>query len=316
MRRGLLGLSALVLVAACASRSEPRSAPSRAAEAHRACGGCHAAAEDGWRRSMHHTSFSNRAFQIALREDPIAFCADCHAPRRRDLNATEAAELGVDCPSCHLNAAAHEREARAGAPRTTAMTTAPCASCHELSSPIAATMLQTTATEHRASAYADLDCVDCHMRARGGARDHETSVRGNVGLLSSALDCSASETNGNVVVSLRSRGVGHKFPTGDLFRALLVRAWIEAPDGRILSEREASLHRDWDTVRRVPGGLATTDTRLDETPMQLSLPAPDVVVPGAVLRVQVDYARGATARGDHFTAFSTLRIGDWATPLR
>lgn len=316
MTRALLAACTLALAAACtkSGASPVGGPPAVAATEARPCGGCHLPAEDGWRKSRHREAFRGRDFQRAFADDPYAFCADCHAPRRRDLGAVAAAPLGVDCVSCHTNAVLHEREALAGSPRNSLPSTAPCATCHEFSNPIQATMLQTTATEHRASAYADVACVDCHMQSSGGRRDHTSSVTRNPALLSGALAYEASEENGQLVVLLRSQGVGHRFPTGDLFRALEVHAWVEGPDGSMLAETATSLHRDWDDVRRVPGSRGS-DTRLGESPTRIVLPAPSTR--GAVLRVQVDYARGAGAHGDlHFTAFSRLRIADWTTPLR
>lgn len=299
-------LGAALLVAACAAQVEaPRTTAreTRPPAPSDTCGGCHADAERSWAKSMHHASFTSREFQIALANDPLPFCTDCHAPRRPDL--------GVDCVTCHGGAEAHEREAKRGSPRAIAMTTKSCASCHELPNPIAATMLQTTVTEHAASAYADVACTECH-------RGHEMSVTRNADVLAKALEYSVRASARNVVVALRSKGVGHRFPTGDLFRALEVHCWIEARDGRIVAETSTSLHRDWDSVRRIPGTAPVPDTRLDGAPVEIVLEIPGTeaaAVTQAIVHVQVDYSRGAGARGDVFTRFDTLRIADGTTPL-
>lgn len=298
-------LGAALLVAACAAHVEtPRTATPHgsASAASATCGGCHLEAETAWRKSMHHASFTSPEFQAALHNDPLTFCTDCHAPR--------SADLGVDCVTCHTNAEAHEREAQRGSPKTAVMTTKRCASCHELPNPIAATMLQTTVTEHAASDYAAIACTECH-------RGHELSVTRNPDVLANALAYSVRRSPDGVVVSLRSKGVGHRFPTGDLFRALEVRCWIAGADGRILAETATSLHRDWDAVRRIPGTVPIPDTRLGSAPVEIALPLPsDAPVENAVLHVVVDYTRGANASGNVFTRFDQLRIADWTTPLR
>jgi hypothetical protein len=245
---------------------------------------------------MHHASFANMDFQTAYREEPLAFCAGCHAPHAGDSS------LGVGCTSCHTDAAEHERGggrapvARAGDES--------CTRCHEFTNPIARTFLQSTVSEHEASDARASSCVDCHM-PNG---DHRFAVSRDPAFLGRAIALvDVRRTDEGVAVVVAKRGVGHRFPTGDVFRRLAIRAWVEDADGAILGVAERALEREWDAHRA--GRREEHDTRLGEVPTELVVP----VLGGRAsrVRVQVDYQRGAAARAGTLTLFSSLRIADW-----
>ncbi len=280
----------LVFAVACTPRREEPVVHTTSAEAP-LCGGCHEDAAGSWRQSMHHASFTNEDFQAAFHDEPLAFCANCHAPHGK--------ERGVDCASCH----------RPGTEHTTRADDSVCKGCHEFSTPKRPALLQSTFSEHGS----DTGCIDCHMKRDGAHRDHRFTVSRDPGFLGRAIALSDLErTRDGVTVSIAKQGVGHRFPTGDVFRALFVRAWVETDDGRIASVAEASLHRDWDAFRsREP---ETNDTRLGEEPAKLTLALPPTIEGGRV-RIQVDYQRGATARAGALALFSSLRIADWTRPL-
>ncbi|MFO0675523.1 MAG: hypothetical protein U0169_03255 [Polyangiaceae bacterium] len=62
---------------------------------------------------------------------------------------------------------------------------------------------------------------------------------------------------------MRTVGVGHAFPTGDLFRRLRVRAWTEDAEGRLVAEKETLLSRVFDHDA-APGTPRTkSDTRIE-----------------------------------------------------
>jgi hypothetical protein len=112
--------------------------------------------------------------------------------------------------------------------------------------------------------------------------------------------------------TLASVGVGHKLPTGDIFRVMRVRAWVEDESGRIVGETSTELRRDWDAHRRAFGRREaepeTGDTRLDERGRSFVV---GLAEPGAVtLRLQVDYVRGFEARAGGLSAFATLAVLD------
>lgn len=271
---------------------------------------------------MHHASFSSPDFQASYAEEPLPFCANCHAPRAKDRGAQEGGSRGIDCESCHPGAEHHATAARASI--AAAKASAPhdvraCAACHELTSEGSGTFLQSTATEHAASASREVPCAECHMKSvapRG--RDHRFAVSRDAAFLAKSLALTrVARAPTEVTFSLAARGVGHKLPTGDIFRELFVRAWVESAEGKIVGEMEASLHRDWDAHRaafgsaRGPDPLA--DTRLDETPRSFTIAiasSPGDEAAPRVLRVTVDYRRGFEARAGRLSTFATLRVLD------
>jgi hypothetical protein len=307
-----LGL-ALGGVGACA-RGGPAPdlrAPAMRGLASPSCGGCHEAERTAWDVSMHHASFSSEDFQSSYREEPSTFCVDCHAPLGRKLGTATAYAHGIGCESCHPASSEHAK-----GPVAVRATTSPCAPCHEFESERARTFLQSTEHEHRASRYRDTSCIDCHMaRSDAGTRDHRFDVSRNPGVLSRALFVGAPRREADYVAFvLRGVAVGHRFPTGDIFRRLQVRAWIEDERGRILADQDFALNRDWDAHRaaRSPRVRAVEhgDTRLDDDPRELRVPLD--VTRGASIRlfVRVDYQRGFEARGGRLQLFSTLRIAE------
>lgn len=256
------GLTLLAgLLASCGARSPTveGAAPVTAVRPPATCGGCHEVESRTWEISMHHASYSSPDFQASLREEPLDFCVSCHAPRRGALGVAAGNARGIDCVSCHLGAERHEALARSapGSLRTNAAgSPVACATCHELASVASATLLQSTASEHAASRYRDVPCASCHAkRDAQGHVDHGFRVSRDPERLARAIMVrDVARDVGAVRFTLASVGVGHKLPTGDVFRALQVRAWAEdANTGRIVADVETSLHRDWDAHRRAFG---------------------------------------------------------------
>lgn len=283
------------------------------------CGGCHEATVREWDESLHHASFSSPDFQASYREEPLAFCVSCHAPRRAALGLELGNAHGIDCASCHPGADAHERAALAspGAPGASApKRPVACATCHELTSVGSATLLQSTASEHAASPYRSVSCATCHMpRDARGHASHAFRVSRDPSVIRRALAVR------DVVVrpegasfTLASVGVGHELPTGDIFRALRVRAWVEDETGRIVGETSAELRRDWDAHRRSFGRREaepeTGDTRLDERGRAFVVELGGTKTLAVTLRLQVDYVRGFEARAGELSAFATLPVLD------
>lgn len=318
-------LAALVLVigatlSAC-DRAPPKPPYLDGRGAASGCASCHADEVEGWRGSMHEQSFTSPDFQASYREEPLPFCSACHAPRRAELGDALGASRGIDCESCHPGAEAHGRSAalstdaaKASAPRASVA----CAKCHELASLGSATLLQSTASEHARSRYRDVPCASCHMRrVREGRTDHRFRVSRDPAVLGKAIEVrDVTRAPTSAAFSLATLGVGHKMPTGDVFRALRVRAWLEEPGtGAIVADLETSLHRDWDAHRRAFGEAAprseTGDSRLDDTArvFELAIPESHATRP-LVLRVGVEYVRGFEARGGALSAFASSPILD------
>lgn len=198
------------------------------------CGRCHAAIHAEWRGSGHASAFDDPVFLAEHDPAPSAFCADCHAAGR--ARHGHGAHDGVDCASCH--------SAREGVSASADGSEA-CASCHQFAFPPGelgthgtydpADPLQDTVHEWRASDAArdGIGCVDCHMPwvSDGDARhrSHRLVGAGDPGLVRDAIVATASAralAEGlEVTVTLAPGEVGHRVPTGDMFRRLRVAAW-------------------------------------------------------------------------------------------
>lgn len=247
-------------------RPGPR-ARADAANANAACEGCHPGAAATWRGSLHARSWTEPIFQRSFAEEPSAFCRDCHAPE------TAAPALGVACVTCHDPGATGVVLAAEGAPVTRGP--APhrvvrdpgfagdgaCAGCHEFAFPDAGqragavALMQRTATEHLASRFADRTCASCHMPklARGG-RGHAFAVASDPSMLRRALVARVTRNgDGRVSFELTPGEVGHAFPTGDLFRRVVVVAEVIGDDYQLVVHAERALARHFHTERAVAG---------------------------------------------------------------
>jgi hypothetical protein len=83
-------------------------------------------------------------------------------------------------------------------------------------------------------------CQDCHMKREGGIRSHKFPGGHNREFLNSSLDLHFQKEEDRYTVSLVGKRIGHAFPTGDLFRRLVIR---------FFDKRNLELHREeffWD----------------------------------------------------------------------
>jgi hypothetical protein len=230
------------------------------------CGSCHETQLEAWSASRHSVAHSNDIYQAGLVDEPSAFCVNCHSPLPEQVDEVLAnlrwyawkdpverfgaeperlperrAGEGVTCAACHVRdgvvLGTGEGLGATHGVRETPELSSPelCAGCHEFRTPIFHGDTWTLTDVPMQSTYSewqewggDQTCQDCHMpdgdhRFRG-AHDRDFLV----GSL-------AVEVGGSAL-TLRSVGVGHSLPTGDLFRNLTV----EAHDGH-----------DWAVVHRI-----------------------------------------------------------------
>ncbi len=125
------------------------------------------------------------------------------------------------------------------------MTTRACDGCHEFTFPKREALMQKTVSEHTASPLRDVSCSSCH-------RGHRFDVSRNVALLRAAITMRVVRSKEGIVVDLRTNGVGHAMPTGDLFRRL--RVVVRTNDG----EDEVLLERRFDRTTGVPREISDT----------------------------------------------------------
>ena len=279
-----------VAISACASH-EPSPPPSESAgvahdlaEAERddqQCTRCHVQIAAEWLGSEHHAS-DDATFRASLAREAVPeFCRGCHAPFA-DSTATlpAAAGNGVSCSSCHqdirLGPLGHPRPAQSNA----ADANGACARCHEFAFPGLRQhpeKLQLTVSEHAASSYAGTPCVTCHMppvpEARAPRRAHAShafaEARSESALRAALAVQSERATPTRVRLTLRSQRVGHAFPTGDLFRRLLIEADTLGPDYAVLAHAQRQLARHF-------GDLPAARDRLERVALVDDRVQPDV----------------------------------------
>jgi hypothetical protein len=247
-----------------------------------ACSGCHFAIVEEWRTSLHRASHDDPSYLGALTGEPVAFCNGCHAPEH-DPSA------GVSCATCHAEAHRPMAHRAQGSNRS-------CAGCHEFMLPTGTAFMQRTASEHRASAYANASCESCHMPSVGAGvarhRSHAFLASRDPATLRRALAIEAVPlAPGTIEVTLRLAEVGHAVPTGDMFRRLVVRAEALDPRGRVVGSAERRLARRFALERagyvevadERPGGARGAVVRV---PLDLGESAA-----GARIRYRVDHER-------------------------
>nr|WP_276204340.1 cytochrome c3 family protein [Enhygromyxa salina] len=220
------------------TRTTPRSSAAecsrwRAAPAHE-CAGCHAKIYAEWRSSLHALAFDDPIFRAEYEPAPSRFCSNCHADAEALFGHD--AHDGVSCSSCH--------RPDDTAPRQVGVEG--CGRCHQFHYAPDETIydpadaLQDTVHEWRRSdaARMGVTCVDCHMPlvGDGAGRHHNHRVAGAADewLVAQALDVSTSAHRQGerieVTMRVEAADVGHRVPTGDVFRRLRVAAWTDGGD--------------------------------------------------------------------------------------
>jgi hypothetical protein len=157
-------------------------------------------------------------------------------------------------------------------------------------------MLQATAREHAESPFAATRCSECH-------RGHRFSVRE---LLPAALGVGPLRVSRDeAVVTLAANHVGHRFPTGDLFRSMTVTLTAYDAKGTLVAGDTFRLSRDWEAHR---ARRSENDTRLGAEPREFRIP---VTSAPARVHLTVDYTRGAGETGPTGASdFETITLVD------
>lgn len=261
----------------------------------RVCRECHHRQFDEWSRSFHKASLTSPVFLDGLAAEPQRRCLICHGPLARQVEESwrtrgalvrgvrpppeSSLHEGITCSICHVRDGvvlspradsvpyAHPLRAEPGL-RTSEF----CGSCHEFSghsvidgaTQLNSLPMQTTLSEWRAWGGAQT-CQDCHMP------DASHHVRGahDEAFVRSALTLEVR--NGAAIVV--AHDVGHRVPTGDVFRHLVLWA-----DDEPIARFGLELGRTVDEQGR-PGVAAIADTRLSpDVPVIVKLPPATKVV--------------------------------------
>lgn len=155
--------------------------------------------------------------------------------------------------------------------------------------------MQRTATEHAASAYANVSCASCHMAPSRTSKRHTDHGFGvSDAMIRGALVADIRRSGRDAVAVHLSPGeVGHAFPTGDLFRRVVVEAELLDEAGTVQASRRRDLGR---TFR--PDGVELSDTRLDANGADIDLDfAPIRAIARPRVHVEIAYERVAHPLG-------------------
>lgn len=234
------------------------------------CGGCHAAETAEWNSSLHRASFTDPDFQTSFAIEPETFCHDCHA--------AQSEAKGIGCTSCHASETGH------GAAKND------CAGCHEFAFPHRTDLMQSTLREHSESELRETSCTSCHMaKSADGHRNHRFDVSRNADFMKRAVTMATARTTDGIRIHLTPKNVGHKFPTGDLFRRVLVVVRSESAEGVPIGEGEILIGRRFEHGGFLAKEIA--DTRLSG-PREFTLTG-EWLTKAARITVQARYERVA-----------------------
>lgn len=261
------------------------------------CASCHPDQYAQWERSRHHGAATNTVFVDGLKQEPHARCMNCHAPvpggvrdlartigpRPQPLPTTSPAHEGISCAVCHVrdgvvvSAGPGRGYGHDVRPLPALKDAAFCAACHEFSghemkdgvTTLNDLPMQSTYSEWRAWRERTGDertCQACHMP--GGRHDFDGTSQA---LLRRSLEVSFERHGSDVDAVVDARDVGHRFPTGDVFRHLTLHIEDATGERRELFrfERRTALVDGDAGLRQV----IASDTRLvPGEPRRLRLP--------------------------------------------
>jgi len=204
------------------------------------CAGCHATEAAAFASSRHARAARLDAFELSERHAGTRWCAGCHRPEG-------ARTAGLECLSCHRGTggailATHRGtdDARAAHPIVVepALAITSCARCHQFATPLpdhldpvvySSQPLQSTVTELRRH-DPTARCSACHAVHRPAGGHDAASVR-------AAVQIAARTTAGGVELRVTARRTGHRFPTGDPFRRLVITTCADPACARPIARR-------------------------------------------------------------------------------
>lgn len=227
------------------------------------CAPCHKTVYDNWRESRHRVALTNELYHESHAREPSPWCINCHAPLRAvgSEKVPYRGDEGISCLVCHAREGkilTGGMPAKAEAHRYTVRAEFKderlCEGCHDFNFPTAASAMsegkdfhytaqpmQSTVEEYRASAYyGRVTCQGCHLFS--GTRDSHRFPGGHaLDRLKNDLRLEIERVDaGHISVRLSAHGIGHAFPTGDLFRTVRVR--LADTQSRHTSELELRHH--------------------------------------------------------------------------
>lgn len=202
------------------------------------CDGCHPQQAEAFAASRHGRAATLAIYTRSAAKARTTWCRGCHQPDGRNT-------AGLTCLSCHAVdgdadavRATRRSPSRAARHKTVvdpAFAVATCARCHQFNTPrpghldpvvYSSQPLQSTVAELRA-ADPRARCAACHDVHRGNGAHDPALVRG-------AVTFAARAVGDEVEIVVRAGRTGHRFPTGDPFRRVVVSVCADAACARVL----------------------------------------------------------------------------------
>lgn len=219
-------------------------------ESSKECKSCHKEIYAEWEKTRHKVAFTNELYRESHAREPLIWCVNCHAPLMKlggnpeKLEDRVFAEEGISCIVCHK---------RGEKILTSRIPTNPkehsylevkdmkksefCENCHQFNFPVGTgnvphkdfnfsnQPMQNTFTEWQLSFfYGKETCQDCHMKTKTDYKSHSFPGGHNEDYLRKTFSAKLNRISTNELsLVLSAKRLGHAFPTGDLFRTLVVR---------------------------------------------------------------------------------------------
>lgn len=217
------------------------------------CGSCHLKQYEEWEESRHHLAYTNNIFQDGLSVENRSECKNCHGPLENNRNE------GINCSVCHLR----ENEILTSSDRldssahsfkkTNIMISSEfCANCHQFNfhklkedlTFFSKNPMQNTYEEWKEyirKTENPQTCQGCHMP--NGA--HIFRGAHNLDFLRASIRIKTSRNKDQIKLVLYTEGLGHNFPTGDLFRHLTLEIKKGKSDFHLLERIGRIFQTEW-----------------------------------------------------------------------
>lgn len=231
------------------------------------CAPCHKTVYDNWRESRHRVALTNELYHESHAREPSPWCVNCHAPLREAGSEKKPfrGDEGISCLVCHAREGKiltgdmpEKKGSHSYTVRPEFRDERLCEGCHEFNFPTAASAMsegkdfhytsqpmQSTVEEYRVSAYyGRVTCQGCHLFS--GTRDSHRFPGGHaLDRLKNDLRLEVERVDASrIAVRISAHGIGHAFPTGDLFRTVRVRL----ADAALRHSAEVELQHRFETI--------------------------------------------------------------------
>lgn len=214
------------------------------------CGVCHKEIYSEWEKTRHRVAFTNELYKKSHEKEPLIWCLNCHAPflkaggNPEKLEDRILKEEGISCLVCHkrgdkiLTARIPQNSKEHSYIEVKEMRRSEfCENCHQFNFPVGTgnvphkdfkfsnQPMQNTFTEWQMSYFFGKEtCQDCHMKPKDGYRTHLFPGGHNADYLSNTFFLKLDRiSNSEAKIIIIAKHLGHAFPTGDLFRNLVIR---------------------------------------------------------------------------------------------